>query len=167
MGRVMYSVPLVPQCGDVTCWYACMQMMVRFHRQRNPGSSSIGSDIDLQRTTEEVCGRNVDINLGVPGAIESVARMADFRIHRIRSSSAGIESLLSAHGPLFYAGLTAGYRGVSGGAHAVVIRGINNDVIFINDPWPPGVGLQHSMNCDELFTTLQRNPELPLLSLNT
>ncbi len=164
MGRVMYAVPLIPQCGDQTCWYSCLQMMVRYHRRGASSSSSIGADVDLPLTTAEVCRRNININLGVAGAIETVAGIANCRIHRVSSRLDNIEQLLNAHGPLFYAGIAAGYRGISGTAHAVVIYGIDGDQLFLNDPWPPGVGLQHSMSGSDLFAALYRTPDMPMLS---
>jgi len=110
-------------------------MIVRYHRE-GTGNPSLGSDIDLPATTAEVCRRNLGINLDVPGAVEQVAALANFRVHRIRSSLSGIEQLLIAHGPLFYAGISNGYQGISGG-HAVVIRGVDGNDVLINDPRLP------------------------------
>jgi len=163
MGRVMFTVDLIPQCADQTCWYACLQMMVRYRRLG--GDPSIGGGVDLAATTAEVCQLNRGINLSVAGAVETIAGWANARIHRVRSTLDGIERLLTAHGPLFYAGIsTGGYRGISGG-HAVVITGIDGSEVLINDPAPTGVGLQASMDSTTLFATLVRNPAIPLLSV--
>lgn len=155
MARVIHHVRLIPQCGTLTCWYACVQMIVAYHRRRTRGYSPVGADIGTSGVTAAVCGGNRFINLSVPGAVSTIAREAHLsQILMFAPRERYVAGLLEAHGPLWYSGHVRGYRNVQGGAHAVVIRGIDGDELLINDPAPVGSGWQGRMDFDTFFRQL-------------
>jgi hypothetical protein len=140
-------------------------MIVRW-RRRQPGyHTAAGADVDTPATTDAVCRGNVPINLAVAGAVEQVARIINFRTTRGEYNRDGWEHMLTIYGPLLYAGRARGYRGMTAGSHAVVIRGIDGDNLLINDPWEPGVGLQHTMFLSGFFMSFPRIEGAPILHI--
>lgn len=165
MGSIFYPVPLIPQCGVNTCWYACLQMIVRHERTRR-NNQSIGADIDQPGINAQICQRNQALNVIMGGVILQIATMANLRVHRLSNSIGNLEQLLTAHGPLFYAGRAQGWQSGPTQGHCVVICGVNTDTdqVHVNDPAPTGVGSQISVTSGSLFAQLLRSPDLPLLS---
>lgn len=163
MARVIYRVPLVPQCGTLTCWYAAAQMITRWNRRHLRGNPRAGADIDTSAVTSTVCGGNIYINLLTPGAVATFARGANLRTTYQSLTPDGLAQLLNTCGPLWYGGRVRGYRGVNRGAHVVVITGINNDAVYINDPFPPNIGGQFTMDHTTLFQQLQSDGSIPIL----
>ena len=163
MARVVYNVPLVPQCGTLTCWYAAAQMIVRWNRQHWQGRQGAGADIDSSAVTNHVCQANTYINLATPGAVATFARHANLRTTYLSVSADGLARLLTVYGPLWYGGRVRGYRGVNTGSHVIVITGINEDGVYINDPYPPGVGARFSIGISDLFQQLQAIGSVPFL----
>ncbi len=158
---VSYEVPLVPQCNTMTCWWACEQMIRRWAGARASQHTAAG----VQALGQAVCSQNLSIPLGVPGAVNRIAQATGFRASRSSLTPQTWEELLTAYGPLMYFGRTAGYRGASGRYHVVVVRGIGDlDTLLINDPWEPGVGLQHAMNVVTFGMTFPRD-DAPILHL--
>lgn len=163
MARVVYHVPLVPQCGTLTCWYAAAQMIIRWNRRHWRGNPRAGADIDTFATTSAVCGSNVYINLITPGAVVSFARTANLRTVYRSLTPEALAQLLNECGPLWYGGRLRGYRSVTRGAHVIVITGINGDAVYINDPAPPNIGAQLTYDHATLFQQLQSDTSIPIL----
>ena len=158
---MFYEVPLIPQCNTATCWWACEQMIRRWAQVR----SSPHTAAQVQQFGQAVCSQNLSIRVGTPGAVDRIAQATGFRTARGSLTPEGWEQLLAAYGPLMYLGRTAGYRGISGAGHAVVVRGITDlDTLLINDPWEPGVGLQLSMAVVTFGMTFPRD-DAPILHI--
>jgi hypothetical protein len=163
MARVVYNVPLIPQCGTLTCWYAAAQMVVRWNRRHPRGNRRAGADIDSAAVTAAVCGGNIYINLLTPSAVATFARSANLQATYQSVTSTGLAQLLTTYGPLWYGGKVRGYRGVTRGAHVVVITGSDGDAVYINDPAPSGVGGQFTYRAQDLFQDIQQEAGIPFL----
>ena len=162
MGWCVYNVSLIPQSGNRTCWYACAQMVVRWYRESRQQSTLEGWDVDTAaRTTAE---RTLNRGLG-PSAVYQFARAVNLRTTAMSVTADGMADLLGFRGPLWYGGDVRGYRGVNTGAHAVVIRGISGNTLYINDPWAPGVGLRHTMDHNTFFQQLRAIGTVPFLHI--
>lgn len=163
MTRVVYNVPLIPQCGTLTCWYAAAQMVVRWNRLHWRGRPSAGADIDTPAVTGTVCGSNTFINLLTPNAVATFAQAANLRATYQSVTPAGLAGLLNQYGPLWYGGRVRGYRGITTGAHVVVITGCDGDAVYINDPAPQNVGAQFTYDAQTLFQQLRQEAGIPFL----
>ena len=163
MATVIYPVPLIPQCGQNTCWYAAAQMIVAYRRGLR-GQQSPWTVIGTDRLTGIVCQGDQRLDLGNPQSVRDFARHASFRaINQWPQSAASLAHLLTAHGPLWYCGAAQGYRGLSGD-HVLVIAGIDNDVLNLNDPWEPNVGWQGQYGVANFLRNLPQVASTPLLA---
>ncbi len=162
MATVTYRVPLIPQGGNRTCWYAAAQMIVRWHRDRLQQSTLAGWSIDTAPRTRAVTNANAGLN---PAAVVRFGRDHNLRMTCMSVTAEGLARLLESYGPLWYAGTVEGYRGASGGAHAVVITGIRNTEILINDPWPVGTGTRLTRSHDVFFQRLRAIGTAPFLHI--
>ena len=162
MGWCVYNVSLIPQAGTRTCWYACAQMVVRWYRESRQQSTIEGWDVDSATRTaaETALNRGLDRH-----SAYQFARAVNLRTTAMSVTAEGMASLLGLHGPLWYGGDVRGYRGVNTGSHAVCIRGISGDTLYINDPWAPGVGYAHSMDHNTFFQQLRAIGSVPFLHI--
>lgn len=165
---VFYNVPLIPQEASRTCWYACAQMIVRFHRDRVQATTLAGGEVDQPDVTAQMTAINAAL---VPQLAVNVARAMRLRMEFVSPNPEGLEQLLVRYGPLWYGGDVRGYRDVHSGAHAVVLTGIRRDVsgneVLINDPWPPGAtgGARLALEYGDFFSTLRAVADAPMLHI--
>lgn len=163
---VFYNVPLIPQEANRTCWYACAQMIVRYHRDQAQATTIAGMEVDQPEVTAQI--RSVNVGL-LPRLAEQVARATHLRMEFVSPTPDRLQDLLTRFGPLWYGGNVRGYRSVGSGAHVVVLTGIRRDVsgneVLINDPWPVGGGARLAYEYDEFFSKLQAVPEVPILHI--
>lgn len=155
MSEIYYDVPLIPQNTSMTCWWAAARMVVDFHRNRLQQTTTAGGAVGQPNETAIIEGRNTGLQ---PSRVEDFARAANLRTTSLSPTPSALISLLQQHGPLWYGGVVSGYRGFTGGGHAVVITGcLANDAgsqVAINDPWQPGQGARLYEPYDEFFSNL-------------
>jgi hypothetical protein len=158
---VHHNVRLVPQRTDKTCWYACLVMIVRHYRrylELREGvfyrilsgdaavqKCSVGADIDTPEVAKRFEGSTFEPAMMLKASgMEEIAEAAHLQAEHIRLTPAEFSRVLHDAGPFLYGGRCKGYRGVSGGAHAVVITGIKGPeygaVLEVNDPGPTDKG---------------------------
>ena len=165
---VYYNVPLIPQEASLTCWYACAQMIVRFHRNRVQATTLAGGEVDQPRVTALMTSMNRALT---PQLAIAVASAMNLRMEFVSPTPAALENFLAGFGPLWYGGNVRGYRNVQSGAHAVVLtgirRGVPGDEVLINDPWPSGAGggAHLAMEYNDFFRKLQAVPGVPMLHI--
>lgn len=160
--NVTYNVPLIAQCGNMTCWYAAAQMVVRWHRTTMQQCTIAGGGIDTDAMTGQVCTANQGLN---PTNVESFGNRFGLNMTAMSLTRDGMAELLLRVGPLWYGGDVRGYRGAHGGAHAVVLRGLQGDSLLINDPWPPNQGTQLQRPYNQFFGRLAARGEVPFLHI--
>ena len=164
MSEVFYRVPLIPQDGNQTCWYACALMLVGFRRGRMGATAPAGREGERPSTAAAV--RRDGSGLLPQGAC-ALARQNNLRMEFVGPTPEGLERLLLRFGPLWYGGRIEGHRGMTEQAHVVVITGMRReetgDEITVNDPWPPRKGACLSFEYDDFFSTLTPVAGTPLL----
>jgi hypothetical protein len=128
-----YEVPgmtLIPQKMNSSCWYASVQMLIRWREDRAQASLKdlIPPEFDVQ------CAMIRDNNTGIlnPQIVPMAKRVGLHAVPPLCPTTEALESWLRTYGPLW----------VNGKTHIVVIAGINsaNLMVKIYDPWPPNVG---------------------------
>jgi hypothetical protein len=120
---VSYSVPLIPQPTSDSCWAAAMAMVVSYHEGRTVPPEEIAASA------------GIDLNMSYDWDVLYAAAM-NYGLREIPPASytpGGWAGLLTDHGPLWV---------IETGApsHAVVLTGITDHTVQINNPWPPGTG---------------------------
>jgi ABC-type bacteriocin/lantibiotic exporter with double-glycine peptidase domain len=124
---VFHNVAGMCQPQSWACWYTSLQMVVGHYRQLNrPGIRLIDPSEDPE--TSRIYGRNEGIG-ATPGERERIARKLGFTVGYISLTADGMWALLR-NGPVIYAGRWPGQ--LSG--HWVVITGISQETITVNDP---------------------------------
>jgi hypothetical protein len=120
---IYHPVPGMSQPKDHLCWYASLQMVVSYYRQRGGGRG-------LKDPSEDPETQNMYVNnLGITDR-ERIARKLGFSVLYESLTEAGMWKMLK-NGPVIYAGAWPGT--LSG--HWVVIVGISGNKLAINDPW--------------------------------
>lgn len=127
---VIPDVPLIPQQKTMGCWYASAQMLIQWKRGR--GLATFSSNPDPSEVSET--RRNNALNDGLKySQVLALARQLGLRPVPPQSITLErIEGLLARYGPLW----------THGTAHIIVMAGADRsaDRIYVQDPWPPGVG---------------------------
>ena len=113
------NVPYIRQTGPLDCWHAAIRMIYAYKKQMspNPAPSLYQADAGLSQDCASVAAMAKDSGMkAVP--IQPVNEQQ-------------LEATLRTYGPLWLP-----LNDVSGanGAHVVVITGVENGTIYINDP---------------------------------
>jgi hypothetical protein len=135
-------------------------MVVRYHREVRQQCTVAGGAIDSPATTSAVCALNRGLS---PSTVYQFARATSMSTTAMSLTSDGLASLLGLRGPLWYGGMNNGYCGATTGGHAVVIAGVSGNELYINDPWPPGVGRYVFMEHNTFFQELRAVGNVPFL----
>lgn len=155
MSNVFYNVPLIPQTTTRTCWWSAARMVVDYHRQRTQQTTAAGGAVGQPNETSSLESANMGLD---PTRVEDFARLAHLRMTSLSPTAEGLVSLLTQKGPLWFGGVVRGYRGHTGGRHAVVITGCiitgPNAEVCINDPWEIGVGARLHEPFNDFFRNL-------------
>jgi hypothetical protein len=132
----MYIVPgmkLIPQTMTMSCWYASMQMLIKWKEEQKQVSYAglISPEFDTQ------CAAIRDANTGITNPqIVKIAKSVGLKaVPPVSPSPEAIEGWLKAYGPLW----------VNGKSHIVVIAGIMtlpllDTMLLVYDPSPVNVG---------------------------
>jgi hypothetical protein len=144
------DVPLIPQQNDMACWYASAQMVIQWRRNRTQSSEAAHPDpSEVPALQREFAAAH-----GLPWAqTELFARRLGLVpvMSFMTPSPAAIEGLLMRHGPLWFQGLFPS-------GHAVVITGVSEVDLSINDPWPPAVGSRRRVGFGDYADEMQPLP---------
>ena len=128
-----YEVPnmtLIPQQMTMSCWYASVQMLIRWRQDQGRQSYKwlVPPDLDAE------CARIRDSNSGLqnPQIVAMAKRLGLQAVPPMSPTVEALESWLRNYGPLW----------VNGKRHIVVIAGIDTKKLMVKvyDPWPPNVG---------------------------
>jgi hypothetical protein len=120
---IYHPVPGMSQPKENLCWYASLQMVVGYYRQRGLGRGLKDPSEDPE--TAEMYRKNEGVS-----DRERIARKLGFSVLYQSLTETGMWEMLKK-GPVIYAGQWPGQ--LSG--HWVVITGISGNELTINDPW--------------------------------
>lgn len=115
---IKLSVPMVPQQRSMSCWYASTCMVIYFHvagpRQGLPAKWNTNNGINIPDF----------VTLAQAEGMKTVNHA------KVAFSEAQLETILRKHGPIWCAGQW------DGAPHIVVLTGISDGNVYINDPNP-------------------------------
>jgi len=155
---VSYLVPLIPQTTTLTCWFAAAQMVTEYSSQRDQKSTSEQSNLAM-------LGRRYDVfrvNQRLPySAVVSFANDVGLRIANLSNACEDLPATLQRCGPLWYMGRWRDDK--AGNGHAVVITGISDDAISVNDPLPVNQGTRRELPLQPFFDYLRELSTVPFL----
>lgn len=140
------DVPLIPQAKDMACWYASAQMLIRWRQERTQSC-----EMDHPDPSEDdilVERERANNGLAVNQVIDLAQRLGLEAVPPQTPTVEAVGGWLQRYGPVWFAGLFPS-------GHAVVITGILEDILMINDPWPPGKGTLTRMSLARFTQTLQ------------
>src|SRR5437868_7883824 len=133
MAYVVPNMTLIPQALGMSCWYASVQMLVKWKEEQRQQSLAhlIPPDLDTK------CAAIRDANTGItnPEILKMAQRIGLQSVPPLSPTTQALETWLRQYGPLW----------VNGKSHIVVIAGIMNiwplgDMLLVYDPWPVNVG---------------------------
>ena len=146
MTYVIPDVPLIPQAKNMACWYASAQMLIQWRQQRTQSCEAAHPD----PSSDDVLVARFRANNGL--ALNQVTDLAQrLGLEAVPPQTPTFETFgewLRQYGPVWFAGLHPS-------GHAVVITGIVDTTLMINDPWPPGKGALTRMGAERLIEVLQ------------
>ena len=159
MSFVIDNVPLIPQDQNMACWYASVQMLIRWRRDQTQSSEIAHPDPSQVPELESVH----QANTGLPFSqtIELAKSLGLEAVNPMTPTPGALENWLRRCGPLWFAGRYPG-------GHAVVVTGIDETNIYINDPWPPNQGKIYTVTYQrfgEVLKPLVARPSTTLESI--
>ncbi len=121
-----HSVPVLHQTMQMSCWYTAYQMVVAYYRRIGRGGRLV--DPYENPETYERCRQNQGGYVGTE--LDRVARMLGFHTLYLCFSETGMANILT-NGPAIYTGVWMNQNA----SHAVVLIGMYDNWIYVNDPW--------------------------------
>lgn len=143
---MIYEVQLIPQSTDMSCWAACIAMILTWRD---------GVQYDPQKIAQNPGGLNYmpQFANGGPGLDPSDHYILETNglVTEIPKcySTTNITAKLMQFGPLWFAST------VPAGPHIRVIRGISGEQLYINDPSPVGTGSQYQAAFADVFGAME------------
>ncbi|HSW22170.1 MAG TPA: papain-like cysteine protease family protein [Burkholderiaceae bacterium] len=143
---IQHRVPLIGQATNNLCWLSAFQMLEVWYNAFQLKRPIAFSATQIAHLTA--------MNWGVkPENVAGFARLMGLTIKTAAPDARGVEHLLKTYGPIWYPGRNLGY-GPVGTHHVVVIRGIVDNDLLINDPSPVGTGTARRIPSATLFAQL-------------
>jgi hypothetical protein len=144
-----YDVPLFAQTSAMSCWAACIAMILGWKNGQsiadvtiaaNPGGPSYMPQFQngLDPNDRYILERN-GFRLDAPMCY-TPERVSD---------------TMQAHGPLWVASLVPLGTPPRPSPHIRVVRGIDGDKVLVNDPWPVGAGARYMRAFDRFFGRME------------
>jgi ABC-type bacteriocin/lantibiotic exporter with double-glycine peptidase domain len=124
---IYHNVPVTVQPQTWACWYTSLQMVVTYYRRQGTRGGLTGPSENA--TTRAIYDANKGIGSADAEERERIARLLGFDCLYASLNPEGMWNLLY-DGPVIYAGA---WPGQSSG-HWIVITGISEDTISINNP---------------------------------
>jgi hypothetical protein len=140
------NVPLIPQQLNMACWYASAQTLIAWRRGSRRMTEMAHPDPSQDATL--VSRYKANNGLAIPQVVDLAKRLGLREVPPQSPTLEAVESWLRFHGPIWFAGLFPS-------GHAVVITGIDDSGIAINDPWPPTIGARRTLTIPEFVKVLQ------------
>jgi ABC-type bacteriocin/lantibiotic exporter with double-glycine peptidase domain len=112
------DVPYISQTGDADCWHAAIRMIYAYKKQMcpNPAPATYQAGVGLSPNC---------------AAVAAMAKAAGLKpVPNQPNTDQQLEAILRQYGPLWLP-----LQGLGG--HVVVITGVENGKIYINDPAAP------------------------------
>jgi hypothetical protein len=149
--RVFFDVPLRAQTSPDRCWLAALLMMEDWYygvlpRSRRPRAVSVAEHMAINKLAP---GTGLP-----PHGVPAFAREVGLHVVRREATAANVLELLQTYGPLWYPGMNSGFGGATRDGHVVVITGLDDNDLLINDPAPSHTGSEVVMDLDEFFRKL-------------
>jgi hypothetical protein len=131
------NVPKIAQQYDGTCWFASMRMLAEWRKKEKGG---LGDMVDP--ATHKDCKDMAENNRGWPPSIAGVLAgwIKAKKRSDIKMEFDSLSKALTTDGPIWAAGLKR--WGTAAHNHVVVIFGVADTGVLVNDPEPVGVGLE-------------------------
>jgi hypothetical protein len=145
------SVPLIPQPTDGVCWYVSARMCYRWSQATGTGSMTNPAD-DVGMHTRFL--NNGDWSSDQNGILARTFKMKTF--NGVSMDFDNLNSFFTSHGPIWTA-LQKNWGGHNFG-HVVVICGVADTGVFINDPHPVGYGSQKWLTWDQINRAISSFP---------
>lgn len=156
MARCNHSVPLIPQKGDTTCWFACIRMLAKFAQNK-------GNPLAMWFIENMLVGQEASLpKLSSTSEVYDIGRGCGLRVGFSEPGKYFYQEVDA--GPVIWIGKVRGYRGYSSGVggvnhHAVVIHGYDGDystdyLVNIKDPFEKYIGATLSIPFSELKSKL-------------
>lgn len=133
MAYIVSGMKLIPQQLNMSCWYASMQMLIKWKEEKEQKSYAhlVSPEFDSE------CIKIRDANTGIvnPQILKLAERLGLKHVPPVSPTPDAIEGWLRDYGPLW----------VNGQTHIVVIAGIMTfpfvgTRVLVYDPSPVGVG---------------------------
>ena len=137
-----YDVPLIPQMTDMSCWAACIAMILGWKKRM-----SIPDEI----IAKNAGGKSymTSYKKGLDPNDKQILRANGFETDAPQCYTLNaVNSLLVQKGPLWVATWAPG-------PHIRVVTGIQGSTLFINDPAPVGTGSRYTRTFAQFFGAME------------
>ncbi len=133
MAYIVENMTLIPQQLNMSCWYASLQMLIKWKETEAQASFAhlISPELDAE------CVKLRDSNNGIlnPVIVKMAKRIGLAAVPPVCMTDETLEQWLKSYGPLW----------VNGTSHIVVIAGIMpmpglGQQVLVYDPWPVNQG---------------------------
>lgn len=131
MATIVHNVPLVAQNTQFECWIACYRMVEAWYKNLGLQRPKVSRAAMIRFAGGEVPLKEE--------RIQDFARLVGLTIIHSPATLEDVTRLVRTYGPLWYPGLVHDHKAPTSG-HVVVITGIENDLVCLNDPYPVGTG---------------------------
>lgn len=140
------DVPLIPQQLNMACWFASAQMLIQWRQARRRACEAAHRDPAYDDTL--VARHQANDGLAVALVADLAQRLGLRQVPPMSPTTQAVEGWLRRFGPLWFAGLFPS-------GHVVVITGIDEAGLSINDPWPPKKGSRRVLSMPDFVRVLQ------------
>ena len=147
------NVPMIPQDKDMACWYASAQMVIGWRRKKK-GKTTMLDPSEIPVMVEMY---KADNGIDLESVISFGQTLGLREVPLMTPTPQAMNGWLHKYGPLWAAGLkstkTNNYN------HVVVITGIADTGVQIQDPEPKDHGYKGWKNWDWLTTLLSEGAD--------
>lgn len=139
---MVYDVPLFAQSQGMSCWAASIAMILGWKNQQCISDVTIAGNAGGRSYLPEMTA-------GLDPNDRNILERNGFQLDEpMCYTLQGVQDILAAHGPLWVASAMPS-------AHIRVLRGISNQRLYVNDPWPVGSGSQYTRSFGQFFGRME------------
>jgi hypothetical protein len=151
VGYFIPDVPLIPQTNAMACWYASAQMLIAWRRNRTGTKESRHPDPSQVPSLAARCAANRGLKFAQNVALAQMLGLTP--VPPVSPTPATIANWLASNGPLWFDCIT---NQATNDGHAVVITGVGDQVVIMNDPLPVMIGTRNNrLSMDRFYELLQ------------
>ena len=137
-----YNVPLIAQTTNMSCWAASMAMILGWRNRQSVSQRAIASNFGGPSYMPQLTS-------GLNPNDRYILERNGFTLDAPMCYSPSlIESMLDSYGPLWVASAVPS-------AHIRVVTGLDNGVLYINDPWPVSRGAKYTRSFSQFFGAME------------